>query len=141
MKKIILFIFIATWALLFGVQAETITGNCGDKGNNVILSVILSLNTEDSTLTISGTGAIRNYSGFFKLPWYSYPIQTVVIEEGVTSIGRYAYYCSGLTGVTIGNGVTNIRDRAFSDCSDLTNVTIGEGVKSIGEWAFTIAPA
>ncbi|GAB6394595.1 MAG: Ig-like domain-containing surface protein [Bacteroidales bacterium] len=131
MKKIIF--FIATWTLPFSVQAETITGNCGDKGNNVTWS----LNTEDSTLTISGTGAIRNYSGFLNLPWYSYPIKTVVIEERVTSIGSHAFYgCFDLISVTIGNGVTSIGDNAFAYCFSLTSVTVPNSVTSIGSFAF-----
>ena len=45
-------------------------------------------------------------------------------------------YCSGLTSVTIGNGVTSIGNSAFSSCSSLTSVTIGNGVTSIGSSAF-----
>ncbi len=46
------------------------------------------------------------------------------------------YNCSGLTSVTIGNGVTSIGDYAFRYCTSLTSVTIGNGVTSIGDSAF-----
>ena len=50
----------------------------------------------------------------------------------------YAFwYCSGLTSVTIGNGVTSIGERAFSGCSSLTSVTIPDSVTSIGNGAFS----
>ena len=62
-------------------------------------------------------------------------LKTVVITGG--KIGSLAFYgCSGLTSVTIGNGVTSIGDWAFYDCSSLTSVTIGNGVTSIGYAAF-----
>jgi hypothetical protein len=40
----------------------------------------------------------------------------------VTSIGYYAFGCSGLTSVTIGNSVTSIGEYAFHNCSGLTSV-------------------
>ena len=44
--------------------------------------------------------------------------------------------CSGLTGVTIGEGVAGIGDSAFRGCNGLTSVTIPDSVESIGLWAF-----
>ena len=46
------------------------------------------------------------------------------------------YGCSGLTSVTIGNGLTHISEGAFSGCSGLTSVTIPESVTSIGSYSF-----
>ena len=61
----------------------------------------------------------------------------VIVPNGVTSIGRWAFYgCSGLTSITIPNGVTSIGENAFNSCSGLTSITIPNGVTSIGENAF-----
>ncbi len=55
---------------------------------------------------------------------------------GVRGIGYSAFYgCSGLTSVTIGDGVTSIGDWAFG-FSRLTSVTIPDSVTSIGTNAF-----
>ena len=55
----------------------------------------------------------------------------------VTNIGDYAFVdCSGLTSVTIGNGVTSIGRSAFASCHGLTSVVIPSSVTSIGTWAF-----
>ena len=117
--------------------------------------------SDDGTLTISGTGNIPNY-GFGQAPWYNNRniIKEVVIEDGVTSIGNYAFrdwlgltsvtipnsvtsignyafsHCSCLTSITIPNSVTSIEDNAFSFCSSLTSVTIPNSVTSIGGAAF-----
>ena len=87
-------------------------------------------------------------------------ITSVVIPEGVTSIGSYAFgYCSslksatipgsvkdwysafsncaGLESVEIKEGITNIGGSAFQNCTALTSVTIPEGVTSIGSYAFS----
>lgn len=49
-------------------------------------------------------------------------------------------YCSGLTFVTIGSGVTSIGSYAFSGCSGLTSITIGSGIKNIYGSAFASCP-
>ena len=94
------------------------SGTCGADGDN--LTWVL---TGDGTLTISGSGKMKDYSysdqnGTYhtNAPWGTSwnQITTVVMEPGVTSIGRYAFYgCSSLTSVTIPEGVTNIGEHAF----------------------------
>ena len=113
--------------------ATTYTGTTGD--------CTYTLDTSDSTLVISGSGAMEDYSSASSVPWYSYRsyVKTVTIEDGVTSIGSYAfafYKYTSLTSVTIGSGVTSIGDYAFEYCSSLTSITIPDGVTSIGEYAF-----
>ena len=107
------------------------SGSCGE---NVTWTL-----TADGTLTISGTGAMTDYTYDSRSPWYSCRtyIKRVVMQQGVTSIGDHAFWdCSGLTSVTIPDGVTSIGDSAFSGCAALTSVTIPEGVTSIGDYAF-----
>ena len=73
-------------------------------------------------------------------PWDSQrdKIKTLVIKDGVTSIGKYAFFwCSGLTSITIPNSVTSIGEHAFANCSGLTSITIPNSVTSIGNGAFS----
>ena len=107
------------------------TGNCGEN---------VTYTFDGETLTISGSGAMSDYSNDSFAPWNDYKdsIKSVVIEDDVQTIGEYAFSgCSSLTSVTIGNYVEYIRNYAFSDCSSLTSVTIGSGVKYIGGYAFS----
>ncbi len=108
------------------------SGSCGT-------NVTWTYNSTTKTLTIQGSGVMRDYDFGKDTPWYSYStsIKTVIIEEGVTSIGNYAFEtCSGLTSVTIGNSVTSIGRDAFSCCWGITSVTIPNSVTSIGNGAF-----
>ena len=130
----------------------------GDCGKN--LTWVL---TEDGTLRISGNGAMPDYSTSSVAPWYikRTKILSVVVEDGVTCVGDYAFYaclklasvtlpeginsigyssfrdCTKLAEVNIPNSVTSIGSGAFSGCSSLTSVTIPEGVTSIGYDAFS----
>ena len=111
--------------------ASVESGTCGE---NVKWTL-----TKDGTLTISGTGAMTDYVFSDGAPWRSFrsQVKTVVIENGVTSIGNNAFYnCSSLTSVTIPKSVTSIGESAFGDCTSLTSVTIPNSVTSIGKGAF-----
>ncbi len=64
-------------------------------------------------------------------------LTSVTIGNGVTSIGDRAFYdCTGLTSVTIPDSVTNIGEAAFYNCTGLTSITIPDGVTSIDGYAF-----
>ena len=64
-------------------------------------------------------------------------LESVVICEGVTSIGASAFErCRGLRSVTIPSSETSIGDDAFSGCDRLVQVTIPASVQSLGRAAF-----
>ena len=94
----------------------------------------------DGTLTISGTGAMKDYNDDDNPSSASYwnsIVRKIVIEDGVTSIGDLAfYYCSSLTSITIPDSVTSIGNAAFESCRSLTSITIPDSVTIIGESAF-----
>ena len=118
------------------LAAETVdSGSCGADGDNVTWTL-----DSDGVLTISGTGAMADYSTG-EVPWYSWdggPVRQAVIRSGVTSIGKWLFFsCSNLTSITIPDSVTSIGNYAFSNCSGLTDITIPDSVTSIGEFAFS----
>ena len=110
------------------------SGTCGDK-----LTWSLS---DDGTLTISGTGKMKDYGdnyGMSVAPWYvgSSQVKTVIIEDGVTSIGDRAFDgCTKLTRVVIPDSVTSIGYSSFRGCYSLPSVAIPDSVTSIGDSAF-----
>ena len=120
--------------------AETVaSGDCGGEGDGTNLTWTLD---SEGTLTICGRGKMAefDYYNYYKnQPWYDYrsSLKSLVIGDGVTSIGGYAFGdCSSLTSITIPDSVTSIGGGAFSHCSGLTSITIPDGVTSIGSSAF-----
>ena len=96
-----------------------LTGSCGT-------NVTYHYNTNTSVMTISGTGAMDDYSSRNNQPWYSYYsyITQVVVEDGVTHIGNYAFeQCSKVQWVTFKGNITSIGQRAFYKTADGLGVT------------------
>lgn len=134
-KRILVFLLVLclTAGMMPVVSAETIaSGTCGENVTWVL--------TDDGILTISGEGAMADYDGLDSRPPYNEYcrlIETVIIENGVTSIGTCAFdECPNLTSVTISDTVTSIGVFAFFDCTKLTSLTIPDSVVSIDDCAF-----
>ena len=119
------------------VTYDSSNNSCGD---NLTYELKKNGENEDTyILTISGSGAMYNYTEDEPSPWYdnAEDIIKVVLPDDVKSIGDYAFSdCSNLTSMTIPDNVESIGDCAFSDCSSLTSITIPEKVTSIGKDAF-----
>ena len=123
---IIVMIISQTALLIKTVNAETITGSEGN--------ISWSFDTETGKLTFSGTGEI---SDDWKTSIDHHNVITVVINEGVTKIGKDAFWwCTDLTNVTMPNSVTSIDQEAFYNCFSLINITMSNNLTSIGANAF-----
>lgn len=91
------------------------------------------------TLTISGTGAMTDYTKSGVAPWNKdyEEIRFVVIENGVTTIGEYAFEnCTLLESVAISDSVEKIGKYAFSGCSALKRISLPDSIAQIGDYAF-----
>ncbi len=145
MKKRILacIVFMAVMCMPFSSFAEIISNI--STGASCGAHLAWEYNTETKTLTISGSGAMSDFdwqTGRMLAPWvkdnniYNY-LETVVISDGVTSIGEHAfYYCENLKNITIPSSVKSIGMGAFYSCKALTGITIPNGTERIGEDAF-----
>ena len=129
-------LLLAAMMLSMSLSLFAQSGKCGDN---------LTWKLSNGVLTISGTGAMTNYTYSnpggegTNAPWYPNikKIISVIISDGVTRIGNNAFcFCRNLKSVTIPNSVTTIGDGAFYECSSLTSVTIPNSVTSIGVSAF-----
>ena len=151
-------------------------------------SVIMTYDSSTKTVTVSGNGSImeqmpayylsgldtsrmsdEEYMAEFmdthlgeygKIINFDYPAETLIIENGVTSIGRCAFvFCSTIKNIIMSNSITSIGEQAFAasgitnitiipdnitsissglfqECENLTDVTIPDSITSIGSQAF-----
>lgn len=131
------------------------TGKCGD-------NVTYIFNEETHVLTISGEGPMYDYGYTSNYSPFNTDrdIWEVIINDGVTSIGDYAFFvcssiisvklpdslkrigkgafqvCLNMTSIDIPNGVTIIGSQAFQGCNSLTSIVIPSGVTVIEAWTF-----
>ena len=128
------------------------SGICGE-------NLTWTYESETQTLIISGSGKMFNYNPN-NTPFWNITISTCIIEEGVTSVGDFAFYrlsnlssitlpnslesigiqafygCTSLTSITLANSLTSIGSQAFYGCTSLTSITLAKSLTSIGNFAF-----
>lgn len=148
LKKFISFALFAILVFALSVTAfaaETVaSGYCGGEGDGTNLSWTLDSN---GVLTISGTGTMKDFGYTYtgngyetvSAPWMSHEenIRKIIIEDGVSSIGEYAF--NGLRyieNLILSGSVKKIGTEAFRDCFIGGDFVIPEGVESIERWAF-----
>lgn len=121
-------------------------GKCGNDINYVLYS--------DGKLILKGTGEMYDYASALetsgeKSPFYENgKIKSVVISEGITSVGEFAFiYCNKLKSAILPTTLTTIKRNGFMPHIDeyivhqnlygLTEITIPANVTEIGKYAFS----
>ena len=115
------------------IKGKTLKAYNGMCGTNVTWSFA------NETLTISGTGAMEDYTSSDNQPWRSLgsDIKNVVVEDGVSHIGNSAFELLNLVQhITIGKDVETIGDYACKNCSLRVSLIIPPSVTKIGTGAF-----
>ena len=135
MKKHItrlLFAALLLLALCIGASAAGTSGKCGP-------SAYWSFDSSTGTLTISGSGAMNDYEYGNDYPWMDYrnSIQTIVIGDQITQIGRYAFPWTACSTIQFGKSVRSIGAKAFFGCRNLNgDLTLPDSVQIVGDSAF-----
>lgn len=124
-----------------------------------------SYDDSTKTLTVSYSGAIPSFKNSMYAPWeqYSTDAEKIVLENGITSVGNYAFNsfvavkeivwpttgklttigtgaffsCKSLEKVELPEGITTLGQNAFADCYALTSIKLPNSLKSIGVGAFS----
>ena len=93
-------------------------------GNQTEVSIPPTI--EDKPVVAIGDSAFYNHD----------KLSSVIIPNGVMTIGDYAFGYCNLTSVTLPSSVLSIGNGAFSNCTKLTEITIPNSVTSIGDYPF-----
>ena len=120
----------------FAAGGNPTNGNCGD--NDAPEAVTWSFNMATGTLTISGTGAMADYESADVTPWncWATDITSIILGEGVTRIGNYAFCGLSLKSVLPQNNSSQSRTRADGGDEPVASV-LPDGLLSIGKYALS----
>lgn len=117
MKKLLAALLIVCMvALMLPGRASAAEGTSGEN---------LTWTLTNGVLTISGSGPMEDYRHNSSAPWsiYKSSITKVIIGEGVTSIGDYAFYAhESITSITIPQSLTSSGNYAFYQCTAMKYV-------------------
>lgn len=136
MKKHItrlLFAALLLLALCIGASAAGTSGKCGP-------SAYWSFDSSTGTLTISGSGAMEDYEYENEFPWMDYrdSIQTIMIGDQITQIGRNTFPWTACSTIRFGKNVRSIGAEAFNGCRNLSgDLTLPDSVQIVGDRAFS----
>ena len=92
----------------------------------------------DSTLTITGTGAMYDFEHITQ-PWSAHrtAINKVELPDGITHIGQHAFaHCDTLLSINMPNSITSIGAYAFGACEEMGAITLPQNLTQIGDSAF-----
>ncbi|MBQ9531080.1 MAG: leucine-rich repeat protein [Eubacterium sp.] len=142
---------------------ETVTRpviECNEAVSDIVTgsdeSISFELNRKTKTLTISGSGEIKDFSlcenigknnigvnapwkdqitnSVFDYQFNSEIIENLVIEEGITSIGEYAFYdYDNLESISIPDSVTSINENAFNQSDDSALIAVDNLAKGLNK--------
>ena len=91
----------------------------------------------DGVLSISGEGYMYNYDDAYSTPWWGLPIESVVLQEGIKSIGDYAFSeAYSLAEVDIPDGLEVIGSSAFENCESLSYIVLPSSMNTIHNFTF-----
>ena len=135
----LLLAFVMTFSLLPTVTWAA-DNDCSAAGDG---SVTWKYDADAKTLTISGTGAMKDYASVNVTPWNSYKAKTktIIIGEGVTRVGNSAFAShTALTSVSLPATLESIGQKAFMATRNLAAIDIPAKVSTIETGVFMGCP-
>ena len=144
MKKIFLSLFVGLFMPLKVMAADS--GSCAPVDENGDQIGNCSWTFDGQTLTISGQGPMKHYQAYedevvswrSTAPWADYgsDVKNVVIQNGVTSVGHYAFYNITAEKIDLPDTITSVGGGAFQGARQVKEFSIPSSVETIGIAAF-----
>ncbi len=139
-----------TWETKNGDSFNTTTFEPGEQTifSGACNDTIMWELSDEGVLSIRGTGVMPDYdyfmSGYYEegddVPWARQRciVKKVVVEEGITHIGDYAFHgCAVLEEAVLPGSITSIGDYAFQNCITLNAIELSSGLTSMGQFVFS----
>ena len=133
---LVLSLMLALVPAAFAADEVWSSGTCGKEGDGSNITWTLY---KSGLLTFTGTGAMRDYTSQRDTPWgrSGNAIQAVIVQEGVTHIGAYAFfYYTNCRSVSLPSSLVSIGESAFAMNYGLTQLDLPEGLRKLGDMAF-----
>lgn len=127
-----------TVTVYYGTKIGTFTVTVSASGSAGVSGAI-TWTVSNGVLTVSGNGMMDNYTLETLAPWYAYrdSITSIVVADGVTSVGAYAFYgLDAATSMVLPATVETVDYAAFENCSALTALTINNSAAVVDGTAF-----
>ncbi|MGN0483862.1 MAG: leucine-rich repeat protein [Lachnospiraceae bacterium] len=117
----------------YGGKLTWLAASSGTVGDNISWEL-----NENGRLIIAGTGEIPNDKDNI-LPWKKLGdrVRYVMIENGITAIGNYAFMQCPMQSIDLPDSVTTIGTQAFTECPNLDSIFVSNSVKTIKKYAFS----
>ena len=136
MKKIIslFLLMLSTLFFIFPFKVDAATLTSGKCGSNITWKL-----NDSGTLTLSGSGKMKEYYSTNDFPWYEYSskIQKVSFSDEITTVAEHAFNSyQNLKEVSLGKNITSIGSFAFFNCNSLTKINLPNKLTSIGNGTF-----
>lgn len=125
--------FAQTNKVAYAATTENVfSGECGENAT-------WEYNSETKTLSISGSGKMKDYEEGYLTPWNMYrdEVEKIVIGDGITAIGDFSFqFFLKLNDIQFGADVETVGSYSFSNCASLKKIRLGGNIKVIQNFAF-----
>ena len=132
----ILILSTAVTMMIFGLFGCFGKGKDLGEGGSCGADMTWTYDRKKQTLTITGTGEMVTENRFM---WSDYPIKTLVLSEGITSIAAEAFYSNHdlKAELKLPSTLREIGEFAFYGCEQMTgDLVLPDSVEKVGAYAF-----
>lgn len=139
MKKILKISIVSILLLAIALGAVSCGAPVAQNAEGTHENITWKYDAESKTLTLSGSGDIKDLDGSAAQPWAASLVsaEKLIISEGITGVGSFSFYgASALKSAILPSSLTKVGKSAFAFCTKLEEATLPLGVTTIGENAF-----
>ncbi len=121
--------------LLLSANAKIDSGYCG--ADNGYKNIKWTYDYDTQTLTLTGKGKMRDWRDNNETVFSNYKIKSIVLSNGITHIGHFAFWGSDITSIALPDSITSLGGYSFERCYYLRSITLPKNLTKIDFCAFS----